>query len=171
MHIIHGTEWDPARKTVLLVGAGERIRREYTVRSIASGYNILLIDDQEISWQSPYVTAACTVSSLKGAELWDAADALLAEHAADGVLTYADYALEDAAELARSLGVRYTSADSVRATRDKHLQRQLLAKAGVRSARSVAADSLEEAHGAAGDIGYPVVFKPRNLGMSAGVVR
>jgi biotin carboxylase len=55
--------------------------------------------------------------------------------------------------------------------RDKHAMRQRLDRAAVPSARSVIAETLEEAVAAADGLGYPVVLKPRNLGGSIGVVR
>lgn len=171
MQIIRGEKFNNDRKSILLVGAGERIRREYVVRSVASGYNIFLIDDQDITWQSQYIAAGCTVGDFSVDTLSRATAVLLEQDGVDGILTYADYALEETAELAQMLGLRYTDVDSVRASRDKQLQRKLFTDAGVPSPQSRPADSLQEARRVAVEIGYPVVFKPRNLGGSAGVLK
>ena len=76
-----------------------------------------------------------------------------------------------AALAAAALGVPHNHPDAVRATRDKHLMRRLLADAGVPSPwfELVALD--EDMEAAARRVPYPCVVKPVFLSASRGVIR
>jgi biotin carboxylase len=54
--------------------------------------------------------------------------------------------------------------------RDKASTRRVLTEAGIPQPRSVAVAALEQARAEAAHTGFPVVFKPRGLGASQGVV-
>jgi biotin carboxylase len=151
---------------LLVVGSGCRACREYGLRSMASRYPLVVADDSPPTWQlfaAEHVTTPLTSSG----PLLDA----LADRniRVAGVVTYVEQYLPIAAEVAAALGLPHSSVPAVQACRDKLLSRQLLAAAGVPSARSIPVRSLADAQAAADEIGYPVVVKPRALAGSLGV--
>uniref|UniRef100_UPI000E3BADBB ATP-grasp domain-containing protein n=1 Tax=Allorhizocola rhizosphaerae TaxID=1872709 RepID=UPI000E3BADBB len=75
-----------------------------------------------------------------------------------------------ATEVAAALGLPGDPA-AVARCRDKHLTRQALAAAGVAQPRSQRVDTLPDALVTAGRFGYPVIIKPTDLALSAGVVK
>lgn len=155
------------RQTVLVVGSGCPVCRQYALRSMASKYRLILLDDAEPTWQTPYIAGHLVAPFTSTTAVVDAARSVAGR--VDGVVTYIEQYLEVTAEIAAALGLRGNSVATVRACRDKLLTRLTLAAAGVPSARSIPVTSLAGAHEAAADIGYPVVVKPRNLAGSLGV--
>ena len=89
----------------------------------------------------------------------------------DGIFTYDEFAVEAAAEVGADASLRANPVSTARACRDKAEMRARLAADDVPSAHSVQVDSLDAVRGAAQEIGYPVVLKPRGLAGSIGVIR
>lgn len=172
MRMTSGAEATGAGKTagqedsLLVVGSGCRACREYGLRSMASRYRLVVADDSPPTWQL-FATEHVTTPLTSSAPLLDALARRNIRVA--GVVTYVEQYLQIAAEVASALGLRHSSVPAVQACRDKLISRQKLAAAGVPSARSIPVTSLGEAHAAAGEIGYPVVVKPRSLAGSLGV--
>jgi biotin carboxylase len=75
-----------------------------------------------------------------------------------------------AAEVAAELGVPGLTLDGVYGCRDKFRTRSVLSAAGIRQPGYELATGVDQARATAARIGYPVVFKPRALGASIGVV-
>jgi glutathione synthase/RimK-type ligase-like ATP-grasp enzyme len=88
----------------------------------------------------------------------------------DAVIAIDDQGVVIAAEAAALLGLKHNAPNAVRATRDKLVMRDLLDAAEISQSRYREA-RLNEVPGAAADIGYPVVVKPRKLSASRGVIR
>ena len=88
----------------------------------------------------------------------------------DAVLAIDDQGVIVAAEAAAALGLKHNAIESVKATRDKLVMRDLLESAGISQPRYRAAGHGDVAV-IAGEIGYPVVLKPRGLSASRGVIR
>lgn len=76
-----------------------------------------------------------------------------------------------AATIAERLGLKGIPPDAARAARDKHRQRELLAKAGVPIPRFTLRRLAEDPAAIAQAITYPCVLKPLNLSASRGVIR
>jgi len=93
------------------------------------------------------------------------------KHHFDGIFTFEEASIELAAVLARALDLPFLDEATARRCRDKHDMRTAFARSEVPSAASHVATSPAEAAGFAQAIGYPVVFKPRTLASSMGVVR
>src|SRR6185503_8923747 len=89
----------------------------------------------------------------------------------DGVLTWDEPRVVQAARLAGILGLPGCTPEAALNCRDKHATRTALAAAGVAQAASALVTTLAEARAAADRIGYPLVLKARALGASIGVVR
>ena len=76
-----------------------------------------------------------------------------------------------AARLAADLGLPHNSPDAAEATRDKHLMRQALARAGLRGPWFHLFSTTVNPAMAAAQVSYPCVIKPTCLAGSRGVIR
>lgn len=159
------------RPHLLLISTGDRQFREYLLSSIAQHYRIHLFLAAQPQWEGQYVDAVTTLADTMDAELMIAAARELNDRdPIDGVLCWDEARILPAAEVAQALGLPGGNAEMVLRCRDKHLTRELAAAAGVAQPRSVLVASVEQAATVAGEIGYPVVLKPRGVAASLGVV-
>jgi hypothetical protein len=53
------------RKTVTLVGCGEERYRRYLLEQLAVGYDVVLLLDQEPTWQSPLVSETVRIADFR----------------------------------------------------------------------------------------------------------
>jgi biotin carboxylase len=159
------------RPLLILIGSGAQLYREYIVRSASARYRLWLMDPAPPTWEQPYLTGHTVVDNTDPQLLVAACLEVAGRHEVTGVFCYDEGLVWPAAHAAQALGLPGTSPDGIRACRDKHLTRQLLAGAGVAQPASAAVSSLAEALGAAAVIGYPVVLKPRGLAGSKGALR
>lgn len=159
-----------SRPTLLVIGTGGREYREYLLGSIGRAYDVHLLLGAEPTWERPHV-AGWTVVDMTGTV--DAAAFLPAARAArpDGVLTWDEARVLQAATVAADLGLPGGDPDAVLRCRDKALTRAALAAAGVPQAAYALVGSAADALAAAERIGWPVVLKPRAMAASLGVVR
>jgi biotin carboxylase len=159
-----------SRPTLLVIGTGGREYREYLLGSIGRAYDVHLLLGAEPTWERPHV-AGWTVVDMAGTV--DAAPFLPAARAVrpDGVLTWDEARVLQAATVAAELGRPGGDPDAVLRCRDKALTRAALAAAGVPQAAYALVGSEADALAAAGRIGWPVVLKPRAMAASLGVVR
>jgi len=88
-----------------------------------------------------------------------------------GVTTSSEYFVVLTAAVARALGLPGADEAALATCRDKHLQRERLARAGVAVPAFRCARSADDARAAAGELGPPVVVKPVSGSGSAGVRR
>lgn len=151
---------------LLLVGTGSRTYREYLLRAAAARFDLWLLTDREPGWEAPYLAGHTKIDTADAPAMVEPAKAV----APDGVLTWDDTRVVQAAALATALGLPTSPPEAVLRCRDKHRTRIALAAAGVAQARSELVGSLVEARAAAASIGYPLVLKPRALNASIGVV-
>uniref|UniRef100_UPI000A742B24 ATP-grasp domain-containing protein n=1 Tax=Peterkaempfera griseoplana TaxID=66896 RepID=UPI000A742B24 len=135
--------------------------------AMAARAEIILAANSELSWQQPYVSEFHRVDPADAAAL----EELVRKVAPDGLLTYDETLVEPVALVAAAAGVPYTDVEAVRRCKDKSAMRAALAEGGLSPVRFAVARTPEEAVRAAGEIGYPVVLKPRALGGSIGVLR
>lgn len=159
------------KKKLLIVSSGNRIYREYALRSIATHYDLVLLHDEPLTWQEPYLIDFDQIDITDKEQVVAAARAMARRHQIAGILTYDEPSLEVTAAVAENLQLRHHRPASARLCRDKFAMRQAWDKAGVPSARSRLVFSLQEAEDAASQIGYPVVLKPRSMAASIGVIR
>jgi biotin carboxylase len=97
------------------------------------------------------------------------ADARLAP--VDAVVGVDDSGALIAAMAAERLGLPHNAPESVTAASDKAIMRGRMAASGVAQPAFRIVESEEDAHRAAGEIGFPVVVKPVSLSASRGVIR
>lgn len=157
--------------SLLIVGSGPPLMRRYLFEQAALDYPLLLIDDEPLTWQQPYIVDHEVADLADPLALHAAADALAARWNIAGVLTWDEYHLLPTARLAERFGLPGNSPDAALAARDKALSRQRFAAAGVPSAASTWIHSLDAAASAAERVGYPVVLKPSCHAGSVGVIR
>lgn len=128
---------------LLLVGSGEQVWREYVLRTMAAGYRLHLFTPRRPSWEMRYLNGFTVVDTLD--------PAVMAKHVPAGTyagsLTYEETRVEAHARLAAAAGHRASPPDAVAACRDKFAGREMLRRAGVPQARSVAVAGLDEARG------------------------
>jgi len=158
-------------KKLLMISSGNRLYREYALRSIASHYEIVMLHDQPETWQKPYVVDFRQVPLTDYAVVMSAAQDVAHKHHLDGVFTYDEPSIEVTAMIAKELALPANSPASARLCRDKFAMRQAWTRAGVPSAYSYLVSSPGQAADIAAEIGYPVVLKPRSMAASIGVVR
>lgn len=158
-------------ETILVIGSGTAPYRQYSLSAMASRYALVLVQEDAITWQAPYIVDSERAAMADPGAVAAAAGRLADRHRIAGILTYEEPSVELTAAAAAELGLPCISLETARLCRDKHLMRKALAAHGVPSAASVLVSSLAEAGTAAARIGYPVVLKPRQMASSMGVIR
>jgi biotin carboxylase len=95
------------------------------------------------------------------------------EHGATpaAVIPMNDFTVRSALVVSQHYGLHHNSAETVHKCRDKFLMKQILAAAGLPVPRFGAFSSFEELQSLAGEIGFPLVIKPRELAGSVGVIK
>lgn len=163
------------RPVVLLVaptGAESEGYRGYCLRSVAAAYDVVLITQEEPSWEVPYIRDCVVVPDPTDQTQLDLAGQTLAERwNPAGVLTWTEWYLVPVTRLAHRLGLPANPVAAVLACRDKAAARALFDRHQVPSAISRSVRTLQEAQAAAEEIGFPVVVKPAAHAASVGVVR
>ncbi|MEU2778002.1 ATP-grasp domain-containing protein [Streptomyces sp. NPDC007162] len=146
--------------------------RAYCLQSVAAAYDVVLITNEEPTWEVPYLRDCVVVSDPADQAALSAAGRMLAErYDLAGVFTWTEWYLVPVARLARQLGLSTTAPEAMQACRNKATSRALFARHGVPSAASVSVRTLAEAQAAAQRIGYPFVLKPAAHAASIGVIR
>jgi carbamoylphosphate synthase large subunit len=159
------------RDAILLIGSGDQLYREYVCAAIAPSHRLVLLESAPASWQRRYVADAVHVDLNDADAVLTAAQDCSRDHNLRAVLTYDETRVRLAAEVAAHLGLPHLDRGAAERCRDKLASRQALLGGGVPSARAHHVSTLAAAGAAAGEIGYPVVLKPRALAGSIGVTR
>lgn len=165
---------ESTRPRLLVVGTGSRPYREYLLASIAPHYRVHLLIGHEADWERRYVEGWSVLDfedTVDGEQMIVAAKQAASQAPFDGVLTWDEARVLQAAKVAQALQLPGGDPEMALRCRDKHLTRTALAEAAVPQPRSVMVSSPAQALSAAAEIGYPVVLKPRAMAASLGVVR
>lgn len=158
-----------SRPTVLVISSGYHLYREYLLADIAEHADVWLLLDREPTWEQAYLVGSSLVDTLDTDAVLAAAEAVAASRGIDGVISWDELRMINAATVSAALGLPGGEVEAVRRCRDKHLTRTSLHAFGVPQPRSIAAGSVDGAIDAGRQLGYPVVVKPRALGASIGV--
>ncbi len=89
----------------------------------------------------------------------------------DAILAVDDRGTVPAAIASQRLGLAHHTVAGIRATNDKLVLRQTLSQAEISQPRWRTLSSHEDPAAVAGEIGFPVVIKPKGLSASRGVIR
>ncbi|MEU5693406.1 ATP-grasp domain-containing protein [Actinosynnema sp. NPDC020468] len=158
------------RPLLLVISTGPRRFREYLFESMSTRYRIHLLNTVEPTWEKAYLDGATVVPSTDVDVLLEAARAVAATTPVDGVMSWDEARIHQAAVVARDLGLPTTDPEAVWRCRDKHATRTALAGANVPQPRFALVGTVDKALAAAAEIGYPVVVKPRAAAASYGVI-
>ncbi len=164
-----------ANGTLLVIGSGLKVYREYLVapisrRARAAGLDLVLLNNLNPTWQREYFDEVVVANLFDSEVLSAAAREIAARRNVVGLMCWDEPLVLDAGLLAAEFGVPGLSARGVRGCRDKELTRAELTAAGLRQPGFELTTTVEQARAAAERIGYPVVLKPRAMGASIGVV-
>lgn len=154
---------------LVIISTGPQRYREYVFSSMAAHYRIHLVNTVAPTWELPYL-AGHTVIPTTDLDLVRAAVAeIAASTTIDGVLSWDEARVHQAAVVADELGLPTTPPEAVWRCRDKHQGRTALAAAGLPQPESTLVGTAAEAATAAARTGYPVIVKPRAAAASYGV--
>lgn len=169
---------DRNNATVLVVGSGRQVYREYLMRGLAERADLWLLGERPPTWEAAHIAGSTTCAPLDHqrpvpdqAALLDAAFSVAADRKVTGVVTYDEVFVLAAARLAEALGVPGIGVAGALNCRDKRRSREALSAAGLPQPGFAFAATLADAGRAARGLGYPVVLKPRGMGASIGVVK
>ncbi len=162
-----GSTINAMRPLLLIIRTGKREFREYLLRSITQHYRVHLFTVAALTWEPEYIDGHTRVDTGDVEAMVKAAQEL---EGVAGVLCWDEQRIIQTGEVAQALGLPGDPAATARC-RDKYLTRQALAAAGVPQPGSQRVESLEEALETAHRFGYPVIIKPTDLALSAGVMK
>jgi biotin carboxylase len=164
--------------TVVVVGAGYEGKRRYYDRLAELGARLVIVDEPGHWSESLADDIAGTkwvATTISGDPDADAAAILGALERsgvrADGVLTFFENYVCEAARVAAALGLPGNPPDAVDAARSKVRTREMSMRLGLPTPKAQRVRSLDELFAAAADVGFPAVVKPEFGASAAGVVR
>ncbi|WIM95002.1 ATP-grasp domain-containing protein [Actinoplanes oblitus] len=163
------------RGTLLVIGSGLKVYREYLVRPIRrraeeAGLDMVLVNNLRPTWQSEYFDEIVVADVFDTRTMRDAVDRIAARRRIVALMCWDEPLVLDAGLIAAELGVPGLSEAGVQGCRDKQRTRAELTAAGLHQPAFGLTHTVEEARATAARIGYPVVLKPRAMGASIGVV-
>jgi biotin carboxylase len=164
--------------TVVIVSAGYEGKRRYYERLAGLGARLVIVDEPG-HWSESLVTeipgTKWIAAPISGNRDTDAEAILRALERsgvrADGVLTFWENSVCEAACVAASLGLPGNPPEAVDAARSKVRTRELSARLGLPTPKAQRVRSLDELFAAAADVGFPAVVKPEFGASAVGCVR
>jgi biotin carboxylase len=166
------------RPTVVVIGVGYEGKRRYYERLAGLGAQLVIVDEPGHWSESLAHEIAGTrwvAAPISGDPDADAATILDALERStvrpDGVLTFVENYVREAARVAAALALPGNPPDAVDAARSKLRTRELSARLGLPTPKAQRVRSLDELFAAAADIGFPAVVKPEFGASAAGCVR
>jgi carnosine synthase len=167
-----------AGRTVLVVGAGNEGKRRYYQRLAGLGARLVIADEPghwSQSLMAEIAGAHWVAAPISGDPDTDAEAILGALKSSgvrpDGVLTFWENSVCEAARVAAALGLPGNPPQAVDAVRSKVRTRELSARLGLPTPKAQRIRSLDELFAAAADIGFPAVVKPEFGASAAGCVK
>jgi carnosine synthase len=166
------------RPTVIIVGAGYEGKRHYYQRLAGLGARLVIVDEPghwSESLADEIAETKWVATPISGNPDTDAGAILGALERsgvrADGVLTFFENYVREAARVAAALGLPGNPPEAVDAARSKVRTRELSARLGLPTPQARRVRSLDELFAAAADVGFPAVVKPEFGASAAGCVR
>jgi carnosine synthase len=164
--------------TVVVVGAGSQGKRGYYQRLAGLGACLVIVD--ELGHWSESLTDEITgtqwiAAPISGDPDTDAGAILGALERSgvrpDGVLTFWENSVCEAARVAAALGLPGNPPEAVDAARSKVRTRELSARLGLPTPKAQRIRCLDELFAAAAEVGFPAVVKPEFGASAAGCVK
>ena len=164
--------------TVVVIGAGYEGKRHYYERLARLGARLVIVDEpghwsESLAAEIKGTTWAATrISGDPDADAGAILDTLGRSGVrADGVLTFVENYVCEAARVAVALGLPGNPPEAVDAARSKVRTRELSARLGLPTPKAQRVRSLDELFAAAAEVGFPAVVKPEFGASAAGCVR
>jgi biotin carboxylase len=164
--------------TVAVVGAGYEGKRRYYQRLAGRGARLVIVDEPGHWSESLADEIAGTrwvAAPISGNPDVDAGAILGALERSgvrpDGVLTFWENSVCEAARVAAALGLPGNPPEAVDAARSKVRTRELSARLGLPTPKAQRVRSLDELFAAAADVGFPAVVKPEFGASAMGCVK
>ncbi len=162
----------------MVVGAGYEGKRRCYQRLAGLGVRLLIVDEPG-HWSESLADeiagtqwVAAPISGNPDADAEAILDALEGSGVrADGVLTFWENSVCEAARVAAALGLPGNPPEAVDAARSKVRTRELSARLGLPTPKAQRVRSLDELFAAAADIGFPAVVKPEFGASAMGCVK
>ena len=164
--------------TVVVVGAGYQGKRRYYQRLAELGARLVIVDEpghwsqslaDEIAGTTWVAMPVSGDPDVNGAAILGALGRSGVR--ADGVLTFLEDYVREAARVAAALGLPGNPPEAVDAARSKVRTRELSARLGLPTPKAERVRSLDELFAAAASVGFPAVVKPEFGAAAAGCVR
>ena len=164
--------------TVVVVGAGYEGKRHYYQRLAALGARLVIVDEPG-HWSESLTNEiagtkwiATPITGNPGIDAGAILDALKRSGVRpDGVLTFFENYVCEAARVAAALGLPGNPPEAVDAARSKVRTRELSARLGLPTPKAQRVRSVDELFAAAADIRFPAVVKPEFGASAAGCVK
>jgi carnosine synthase len=164
--------------TVVVVGAGYEGKRRYYHQLAGLGARLVIVDEPG-HWSESLaaeIAGADWISAPISGDPDTDAEAILdalkrSGVRADGVLTFWELSVCQAARVAASLGLPGNPPEAVDTARSKVRTREMSARLGLPTPKAQRVRSLDELFAAAADIGFPAVVKPEYGASAVGCVR
>ena len=164
--------------TVVVVGAGYEGKLRCYERLAGLGARLVIVDEPghwSESLASQIAGTQWVAAPISGNPDIDAAAILGALERsgvrADGVLTFWENSVCEAARVAAALGLPGNPTEAVDAARSKVRTRDLSARLGLPTPKALRVRSLDELFAAAAEVGFPAVVKPEFGAAAMGVLR
>jgi biotin carboxylase len=166
------------RPTVVVVGAGYEGKRRCYQRLAGLGARLVIVDEPG-HWSESLADeiagmqwVAAPISGDPDADAQAILDALARSGVrAEGVLTFWENSVCEAARVAAALGLPGNPPEAVDAARSKIRTRELSAQLGLPTPKAQRVRSLDELFAAAAGIGFPAVVKPEFGASAMGCVK
>ena len=164
--------------TVVVVGAGYEGKRRCYERLADLGARLVIIDEpghwsqilaDQIAGTQWLATPTSGDPDVDAAAILDALERSGVHP--DGVLTFWEDCVREAARVAAALGLPGNPPGAVDAARSKVCTRELSARLGLPTPKAQRVRSLDELFAAAADVGFPAVVKPEFGASAAGCVK
>ncbi|HEX2581681.1 MAG TPA: ATP-grasp domain-containing protein [Dongiaceae bacterium] len=159
------------KSLVVLIGCGVELYRRYLLEQLSEGYDVWLVSDENVTWQSDYIVATAKVSDYKLETLKNTVADIKKQRPVHGIVCWDERYIQEAVDMAVHFGLPAPGTVGIRACRDKFFGRERLAAAGLPQPRSNYCANIDEVRAFARTLSYPVVVKPRAMGGSIGVAR
>ena len=164
--------------TVVVIGAGYEGKRRCYQRLAGLGTRLVIVDEPG-HWSRSLTDeitgthwVAAPISGDPDVDAQAILDALArADVRADGVLTFWENSVCEAARVAAALGLPGNPPEAVDAARSKVRTRELSARLGLPTPKARRVRSLDELFAAAAHVGFPAVVKPEFGASAIGCVR
>lgn len=156
----HAPHQDGPAGHLLVLGSGPQAEWEHAMQRLAVGGPLLLIDEEQPSWQAPLLAGSGTANLLDPPQVLEEATKLAIAWPITGVLNFHPSHARAAGLLRRELALPGPSSATLDASILRHRTAQLLAGAGVDHSGALHADSYDQTLEAAHQVGFPLVCKP-----------